>query len=167
MSRRPVGGYNVFASTGARSDLDAIQNGIQFRVAIHAQTSEFLDQRTKGLPCRGTIPSAPFRRASTSPFINDSHTQRRIAGAVPLPLTSNASHTQLTNSSFAELLKLQRRKISRLVVAGFVRTVALRNTKRLFIPTGAMQLQHRPVLRHLRSRTGPVTSDDERRSTLL
>jgi hypothetical protein len=28
-----------------------------------------------------------------------------FAGAVPLPLTPNASHTQCTNSSFAELLK--------------------------------------------------------------
>src|SRR5215216_4927752 len=52
MSRRPAGGYNVFASTGARSDLDAIQNGIQFRVPIHAQTSEFLNQRTKSLSPR-------------------------------------------------------------------------------------------------------------------
>jgi hypothetical protein len=52
MSRRPAGGHNVFASTGTRSDLDAIKNGIQFRVAVHAQTSEFLNQRTKGLSPR-------------------------------------------------------------------------------------------------------------------
>jgi hypothetical protein len=55
MSRRPAGGYNIFASTGARSHLDAIQNGIQFRVAVYAQTSEFLNQRTKGLPQTGHV----------------------------------------------------------------------------------------------------------------
>jgi polar amino acid transport system substrate-binding protein len=33
MSRRPARRYNVFASTGTRSHFDAIQNGIQFRVA--------------------------------------------------------------------------------------------------------------------------------------
>src|SRR5882672_2553304 len=56
MSRRPARGDDVFASTGGRSHLDAIQNGIQFHVAVHAQTSEFLNQRTKGPSCRGTIP---------------------------------------------------------------------------------------------------------------
>jgi hypothetical protein len=50
MSRRPTGGNDVFAPTDGRSHLDAGQNGIQFRVAVHAQTSEFLNQRTKGLP---------------------------------------------------------------------------------------------------------------------
>src|SRR5215216_3384511 len=64
MSRRPAGGYNVFASTGARSDLDAIQNGIQFRVAVHAQTSEFLNQRTKSLSCGGTNPQRAIQACS-------------------------------------------------------------------------------------------------------
>ena len=49
MSRRPARRYNVFASTGPRSDLDVIENGLQFPLALHAQTSEFLNQRTKGL----------------------------------------------------------------------------------------------------------------------
>jgi hypothetical protein len=34
-------------------------------------------------------------------------------------------------------------------------------------PTGAMRMQYRPALRHLRSRIGSPTSDGERQSTLL
>ena len=66
MSHRPAGGYNVFASACARSHLDAIENGIQFRLAVHAQTSELLDQRIKDLSARSVqqtdhvqIPNSP------------------------------------------------------------------------------------------------------------
>src|SRR4029453_8395963 len=52
MHRRPAPGYDVFASTAARSHLDATDNGLQFRVAVHAQTSEFLHERTKSLSPR-------------------------------------------------------------------------------------------------------------------
>jgi hypothetical protein len=38
-------------------------------------------------------------------------------------------------------------------------SIALRNTKRLFIPTAAMRLQHHPVLRHLRSLTAIGVGD--------
>jgi hypothetical protein len=80
MSRRPAGSDNVLAATGARSDLDAIQNGIQFRVASHAQTSAFLDQWTKGLSPRSVQqadhvqpPSSPHRAKSArsaSPLVH-------------------------------------------------------------------------------------------------
>ena len=54
------------------------------------------------------------------------------------------------------------------VVAGLITHQLLcERPKRLFIPTGAMRLQYRPVLRHLRSLIGPPTSDDERQSILL
>jgi hypothetical protein len=90
MSRRPAGGYNVFASTDTRSDLDAIQNGIQFRVAVDAQTSEFLDQRIKGLSPRWVqqtdhvqLPSSPHRT-------NSAGTSHIACGA---PLVANGIRT--------------------------------------------------------------------------
>src|SRR5262245_62079470 len=52
MSRRPDGGDNVLASTNAHSHLDPLENSIQFRVAVHAQTSEFLNQKFKDLSIR-------------------------------------------------------------------------------------------------------------------
>ena len=52
MPQRGAGNDNIFAPAGARSHLDAIENRIQFHVVLYAQTSEFLDQRTKSLSPR-------------------------------------------------------------------------------------------------------------------
>ena len=52
MPQRGAGNDNILAPTGSRSQLDAIENGIQIHVAFYAQTSEFLDQRTKGVSLR-------------------------------------------------------------------------------------------------------------------
>src|ERR1044072_6417739 len=64
MSRRPARGYNIFASTRVPSHLDAIKNSIQFRVAVDIQTSEFLNQGTKGPSCRYTIPQPAIQADS-------------------------------------------------------------------------------------------------------
>src|SRR5215216_3329441 len=79
MSRRPAGGYNVFASTGARSDLDAIHNGIQFRVAVHAQTSEFLNQRTKSLSPRSVQQTGHTQLHKSEILGRDEHRRSRPA----------------------------------------------------------------------------------------
>src|SRR4029078_3336575 len=77
MHRRPPTGYDIVASTGARSHLDAIQNGCQFRVAVHPQTPELLDQRTKRLSCRGTTPQRAVQACSNVvTHLRNSHTQR-------------------------------------------------------------------------------------------
>src|SRR5258708_17805499 len=79
MSRRPAEGYNVFASTGGRSHLDALQNGIQFRVDIHAQTSEFLNQGTKSLSPRSVQQTDHTQLHKSEILGRDEHSRSRPA----------------------------------------------------------------------------------------
>ena len=81
MSRRPAGGYNVLASTGACFHVDALQNGIQFRVAVDTQTSEFLNQGTKGLAPRSVQQTGLVQTLKLSPRTNRASASRNACGA--------------------------------------------------------------------------------------
>jgi hypothetical protein len=62
-----------------RPDLDAIQNGIQFRVAVHAQTSEFSNQRTKHLSPRSVQQTDHVQLHKSEILGRDEHPRSRPA----------------------------------------------------------------------------------------
>src|ERR1700754_1060820 len=120
MSRRPTGGYNVLASTGARSHVDAIQNGIQFRVAVHAQTSEFLNQGTKGLAPR-SLQQTDHRTPTNPKFI--------VETSIPVP-TRRLRPPWLTMM----LMELSRRRGCPARTSGQARSVGWSELARLLMP---------------------------------